>query len=98
MPPQTGHSKLASFTPALNQFNFVALWSVDECNRAAIAKRMRAIGERITFGRSFLRKFCQIVHFKREMGQVRPDDDWAALVIFADLDLFLASWCFEKTS
>src|SRR5438874_10098151 len=96
MPPQTGHSKLASFAPALDQFNLVALRSVDERNRAPIAMRMRAVGQRIALGRSLSCEFFQIIHFKGEMGQVRPNHDGAAFVVLANLDLFLALGCFEK--
>ena len=80
----------------LDQFNFVALRSVDERNRAPIARRMRTVGQRITLGRSLFCEFFQIVHFKRKMGQVRPHHYWAALVVLANLDLFLALGCFEK--
>src|SRR5437763_12100571 len=93
---QTGHSKLASFAPALDQFNLVALRSVDERNRAPSAIGMRAVGQRITLGRSLSCKFFQVVHFKREMGQVRPHHYWAALIILAKLDLFLALGRFKK--
>src|SRR6266487_6572953 len=96
MPSQTGVTKLASFAPGLNQFNLVALRSVDESNRATVAMWMRAIGERITLGRSLFCEFFQVVHFKREMGQVRPNHYWAALIILAKLDLFLAVGSFKK--
>src|SRR3977135_1875648 len=96
MPPQRGITKLASFAPALDQFNLVALRSIDERNRAPIAIGMRAVGQRITLGRSLSCEFFQIVHFKREMGQVRPHHYWAAFVVLANLDLFLALRGFEK--
>src|SRR5438045_9123363 len=96
MPPQTGHSKLAMFAPALDRFILVASRSVDERNRAPIAIGMRAVGQRITLGRSLSCKFFQVVHFKREMGQVRPHHYWAALVVLANLDLFLALGFFAK--
>src|SRR6476620_1132364 len=96
MPPQTVRSKLASFAPALDQFNLVTLRSVDERNRAPIAIGLRAVGQRITLGRSLSGTFFQVVHFKGEMGQVRPHHYWAALVVLANLDLFLALGCFEK--
>ena len=96
MPPQTGHSKLASFAPALDQFNLVAFRSVDKRYRAPIAIGMRAVGQRTTLGRSLSCKFFQVVHFKREMGQVRPNHYWAALIILAKLDLFLALRCLEE--
>src|SRR5207249_8921492 len=81
MPPQTGVTKLASFAPRLNQFNFVAFRRVDERNRAPVAMRMWAVGQRITLGRSLFCEFFQIIHFKCKMGQVRPNHDWSTLVI-----------------
>src|SRR5947208_10150832 len=93
---QTGHSKLASFAPALDQFNLVALRSVDERNRAPIAIGMRAVGQRITLGRSLSCKFFQIVHLKREMGQVRPHHSWPVLLFFAILDFFFVLGGLEK--
>jgi len=88
--------KLASSTPTLNQFNFVTFRRIDECDGAAVTERMGAIRERVAFSRSLFREFCQIIHLKCEMGQIRPDDDRAALVIFADLDLFFASRSLEE--
>src|SRR5437763_16186622 len=93
---QTGHSKLASFAPALDQFNLVALRSVAERNRPPIAIGMRAVGQRITLGRSLSCKFFQVFYFKREMGQVRPHHYCAALVVLENLELFLALGCFVK--
>src|SRR5205814_4384567 len=89
-------SKLASSAPMLDQFNFVTFRSIDECDGTAIAMRMGAIRERITFGRSLFGEVFQIVYFKCEMSQVRTDHDRATLVILAKLDLFLAFRCFEK--
>src|SRR6266403_666543 len=57
---------------------------------------MRTIGERITFRRCFACEFLQIVHFKREMSQIRTYHHRAALVEFADLDFFFAFGGFEK--
>src|SRR4029453_4835546 len=88
--------KLAISAPPLNQFNFVTFGRVDECDGAAVAKRMGAIRQRVTFGRSLFCEFCQIIHLKREMGQIRPDYDRAALVVLADLDLFFASRSLEE--
>ena len=58
--------------------------------------RMRPVGKRISLGRSLFCEFIQIIHLKREVGQIWPNHDWAALIILAKLDLFLALGRFEK--
>ena len=95
-PRQGAVPKLASSAPALDQFNFVSFGRVDKGDRTAVAMRMRAIGERITFGRSLFCEFCQIVHLERKMGKIGSNHNRAAFVVLAKLDFLFASRRFEE--
>src|SRR3954471_4101155 len=57
---------------------------------------MGTIRKRIALFRCFPREGLEVVDLEREMGQVRSNDDRAALVELADLDFFLASWRLEE--
>ena len=53
--------------------------------------RVRPVRKRISPGFGPLCEFLEIIDLKGEVGQIRSDQDWAAGVIFADLNFLLAS-------
>src|ERR1700736_1290403 len=68
--------------PALDQFDLISFRCVDESDPATAAL-VRAVRERVAFSRRLFREFVQIIHFKREMGQIRPDHHRPALIELA---------------
>src|SRR5437588_12452679 len=58
--------------------------------------RMRAVGKRITFFRRFARERLDVVDFKGEMSEIRPDHHRPALIELTNLDFFVAARSFKK--
>src|SRR6195256_3184632 len=81
--------------PAFDQFDLVAFRRIDERDPAAAA-RMRAVRERIALRGRFPRECIEIVHFEGQMRQVGANNDGAALIELADLNLLLALRRFEE--
>ena len=80
----------------LDQLHFVTLGGVDEGDDRARGSVMRAVAQRIAFGRGFPGKGLQIRDLEGEMGEVRPYHHRAAGVVLADLDFLGASGGLQK--
>src|SRR5215471_17445974 len=82
------------FTP-LDKFDLVTFRCVNEGNSSAVC-RMWSVRQWITFCRSVLGELVQVVDLKCEVRKIGADDNRAASVEFADLNLFIAARWFQE--
>src|SRR5262245_57385086 len=81
--------KILFLTP-LDKFDLVTFRCVNEGNSSAV-RRMWSVRQWITFCRSVLGELVQVVDLKCEVRKIGADDNRAASVEFADLNLLIAA-------
>src|SRR5262245_9281412 len=83
------------FLSSLDKFDLVTFRCVNEGNSSTVG-RMWSVRQRITFCRSMLGELVHVVDLKCKVRKIGADDNRAASVEFADLNLLIAARCFQE--
>ena len=81
---------------ALDEFNFVTLRCVDECDGTARGCQCGAVRKRKAEFLGMGCKCSEVIDLKCEVCQIGADDDRARSVVLADFDKFIAMRCFKE--
>jgi hypothetical protein len=81
---------------ALDEFDFVTLRCVNECDSAARAGKGGAVRKRKAEFLGMGCKCSEVIDLKCEVCQIGADDDRARSVVLADFDKFIALRCFKE--